>query len=246
MRISSVGVVIAVLACAGCRSREATSQPREAPSLAPTGKQESPPPPDARLLAEGCQAGEKAACEQLFAHFPELRPVKRSRAEVQALAASCDQADWTACNDLGVLYQNGLSVQQDLSRSVALYKRSCDGNLAMACFNLAGAYETGSGVAKDLAEAAHLWSKACDLGSIPSCARLGVAYAGGEGVRKDFRQAAAYYARACDGGMPVPCWNLASFYESGAGVPKSAAKAQEYYSKACNAGMLSACGASAH
>ena len=60
--------------------------------------------------------------------------------EAERLRLSCDDGNATACNDLGLLYQNGEGVTQDYTRAASLYEIACNGGYAKGCFNLGFTY----------------------------------------------------------------------------------------------------------
>src|SRR5690349_8825036 len=53
-----------------------------------------------------------------------------------ALESACNGGDSVACNDLGVSYEHGYSVQPDSQQAAALFERACEGGVADACNNL--------------------------------------------------------------------------------------------------------------
>ena len=107
-------------------------------------------------------------------------PLAGQDAEVVSQEA-CDAGDMLSCDTLGVRYETGAGVTQDLERAVGLFQRACDGGTMLGCTHLGLMYEKGAGVTPDLASAVLLYERACDGGDMPGCANLGVSYERGDG-----------------------------------------------------------------
>ena len=118
---------------------------------------------------------------------------------------ACDAGDMQACDDLGLRYESGLDVTQDLARAVSLFQRACDGELMLGCNHLGSMYRTGAGVVQDLGTAVSLYQRACDGGMMESCANLAISYERGDGVTADVATAASLYRRACEAGVTWTC-----------------------------------------
>ena len=118
---------------------------------------------------------------------------------------ACDAGDMQACDDLGLRYESGLDVTQDLTRAVSLFQRACDGELMLACNHLGSMYRTGAGVAQDLGTAVSLYQRACDGGMMESCANLAISYERGDGVTANVATAASLYRRACEASVTWTC-----------------------------------------
>ena len=84
----------------------------------------------------------------------------------------CAEADMVACNILGLLYEAGEGIPQNLARAAELYERACEGGELGGCTNLALMYQAGAGVAQDALRAASLYQRACDGGEMLGCDRL--------------------------------------------------------------------------
>ena len=71
------------------------------------------------------------------------------------------------CYSLGLLYNTGEDVPQDLARARRLLQQACDGGEMLGCFGLGLQYEAGD----DLARARSLFQQACDGGLAEACRR---------------------------------------------------------------------------
>lgn len=58
----------------------------------------------------------------------------------------CELKEGTACNNLGVLYENGRGVKQNFSKAAEYYKKGCELNFGKACNNLGVLYKKGQGI----------------------------------------------------------------------------------------------------
>jgi Sel1 repeat len=73
-----------------------------------------------------------------------------ARKHWQALA---DSGDIAAINNLGHLYENGIGVEKDFSKSFELYRRAAESGMPVGQFNLGEAYALGRGPKADNIEA---------------------------------------------------------------------------------------------
>lgn len=81
----------------------------------------------------------------------------------------CVLEDYSACNNLANLYNNGLGIRKDHHKANKLYEQACNSKEAYACHNLGNAYLYGKGVKKNYSKAKELYSKACDLDDQMAC-----------------------------------------------------------------------------
>ena len=105
-------------------------------------------------------------------------------------AARMDHAD--AAFRLGVLFDEGLGVEQDDRRALRWYRRAAQGGDQRAQFNLGRLYARGQGVTEDEAEAARWYERAARGGNTYAQYALGNLYNhGGPGLERDL--AAAWF-----------------------------------------------------
>ena len=154
----------------------------------------------------------------LAVFFVSLLPGLLAGQDAEALSQACDAGDIPSCDNLGLRYEAGLDVTQDLARAVSLFQRACDGELMLGCNHLAGMYRTGAGVTQDLGIAASLYERACDGGMMEGCANLGMSYERGDGVAQDVVTAVSLYQRACEGGVFWTCNRSGIALDPDAGV----------------------------
>lgn len=185
-------------------------------------------PASATSMAEGCVA-QAAQSDQA--------PIQEAASTQQ----TCEAGDLAACNQLGLLYLQGVRVQRDPDRAAALFRKACDGGDPAGCYHLGNAILKGEGAAKDIVQAADLFRKACEAGEMRSCTNLGGIYSEGLGVASDSRRAVQLFKRACDGRDPAGCYNLANAYRKGLGVGTDLSVALRLYKQACDGKNGEAC-----
>lgn len=100
-----------------------------------------------------------------------------------------DQGVVEAENFVGIMYEQGSGVEQDMKKAAEYYKKGDDKDHALAELNLAILYRTGFGVEKDMNKAIVLYREAADHGSADAQYALGIIYIMGRGVKKDNVQA---------------------------------------------------------
>lgn len=129
----------------------------------------------------------------------------------------CSKKNLSACYQLGLCYQGGVGVIQDIEKAIELYTIACDGNIADACNNL-GAVESNSDEYEEPeGDAAYrrFYKKACDGGSATGCYNLSNQYIMDEPKRMKL------LVKACKGGYKDACDEIhkittyQKFYPSG-------------------------------
>lgn len=116
--------------------------------------------------------------------------------------------------DLGLLYEYGDGLPQNMEKAVQLYRLAANGGNEDAQFSLGHAYETGQGgLKKDLKEAARLYELAAQKGNVQAMNSLGDAYQKGKGVKKDPAAAMQYYRKAFEKGSMTAAVLIGALYE---------------------------------
>ncbi|HTK28926.1 MAG TPA: VWA domain-containing protein [Vicinamibacterales bacterium] len=142
----------------------------------------------------------------------------RENPAVADLKRAADRGDIDAAFNLGVLYDTGRGVPQDLGRAAALYRKAAERGHVRAAYNLALLYAEGLGVRKDEVQAAAWYKKAAELGDPLSQYNLAVMFENGRGVARDYTAAMDWYSRAADNGHAGAMYNLGAMYYRGQGV----------------------------
>jgi len=61
---------------------------------------------------------------------------KGTNLEIQAMKKACERNNSTACYELGILYENGMGVEQNSTKVINYYSKACHGKLEKACHAL--------------------------------------------------------------------------------------------------------------
>ena len=144
---------------------------------------------------------------------------------IKTLEPKCKEGNLSACNDLGVSYQNAKFHE----KALLVYENACDLGYQTACANLAAAYLKARGVSKDEQKAVRIYADSCAKGGAYSCYFLGEFYR----TDGNFTDAANAYASGCDLGDVPSCVNLGGLFELGLGVAKDEKRAFNIYKNAC-------------
>jgi len=138
--------------------------------------------------------------------------------------------------DMGCQYENGITVEKNLSEAVRHYILAAEKGYAKAQCTMGFFYENGVGVARDAAEAVRYYTLAANAGHVIAQHNLGYCYAKGTGVKKDLAASLRYYILAAEAGHAASQVNLGFCYERGVGVARDAAAAVRWYTEAAEAG----------
>lgn len=85
---------------------------------------------------------------------------------------ACEGGSALECNLLGIMYEIGDGVTQDLGQAATLFQQACDGEIMQSCYRIGVMYANGTGVTQDLGQAVGFFQQACDGGETQSCSQL--------------------------------------------------------------------------
>lgn len=102
---------------------------------------------------------------------------------------AADQGYAGAQYNLGVMYDNGEGVSENVAEAAKWYRRAADQGHALAQYNLGLMHDNGEGVPENDAEAVKWYRRAAAQGRAKAQGHLGRMYALGEGVPEDDVQA---------------------------------------------------------
>lgn len=140
-----------------------------------------------------------------------------------------EQGDAEAQTSIGVMYENGIGVQQDYQQAVFWYRQAADQGYAVAQYNLGVVYGDGSGVQQDYQQAASWYRKAAEQGYAGAQHNLGIMYAKGHGVPQDYAAALSLWTPLAAQGNARAQFFLGYMYETGRGVPQDYKEAVRLY-----------------
>jgi TPR repeat protein len=210
----------------------APAEPAPAPAADIPNSNMTPVPSGATSAGTG-SGGSGSAREAFDRGLADLKSGQFAEA-FQLLTLACNGGVSRGCGNLGVMYQKGNGVNQDLGQAAVLFRKGCSGDAWGACFLLGVMYESGNGVPRDQSQAIPLYLRSCEGGDGRGCTNLGVAYNTGNGVPQNQAQASSLFHKACDTGVPRGCALLGLAYHEGAGLPKDDSQAALFARKACD------------
>ena len=180
-----------------------------------------------------------------FLCMPEITEAGKA---LQSLGAACghffqlaqerDTAE--AHHWLGIRYQTGDGVPQDLAKAVRHFEISAAAGSVDSQFSLACRHLNGEGTARSVNEGIRLLSLAADQGHPDAQNALATRYFTGNGIAQDTSRAITYFRMAADSLQRVAAYNLATCYYNGDGIQQDVALAVQYYRQAADAGLAKA------
>ena len=149
-----------------------------------------------------------------------LWQMQKDRNKADEYRAKAYQGDTKAMNNLGVCYERGTGVKENLTMAFEWYMRAAEQDDIYGCFNVGECYYHGKGVEQS-AEQAFLWYlKAAEKGDTQSQVNIANAYYLGQGVEEDHHKAFLWYREAAFQGHLLSQKNVGAAYWNGDGVDK--------------------------
>ncbi|MBQ26536.1 MAG: hypothetical protein CMH81_00110 [Nitrospiraceae bacterium] len=105
---------------------------------------------------------------------------------IQKFRQAAETGDTKAQFNLGLMYEDGNGVPQDVEVAVRWYHQAAKAGYALAQVNLGLMYEEGRGVLQDVKAAVYWYRQAAEAGYVLAQYNLGVMYANGQGVPRDY------------------------------------------------------------
>lgn len=148
---------------------------------------------DSEQFRAGVEAAERGEFERTFSLWRPLAEKGYPRAQY----------------GLGVLYERGEGVAQDVNRAIQWYRKAAQQKVWEAQVNLGLLYVAGTAVEPDYREAARWFRMAADQGIADAQVNLGNLYRQGWGVDADRQEAAKWFRRAAEQGQALGQYLLA-------------------------------------
>lgn len=136
---------------------------------------------------------------------------------------------------VGLYYQNGKGIEQDISEAITWYEKAAIKNDRDALYHLAMILIRLED--KDWASIHTLLTKAAEQDHPNAAYNLAVMYQKGDGVQMNNEQAIYWYEKAAHAGLPNAQYNLGMIYFEGKLVKKDEQKAKELWQLAANKGF---------
>ncbi len=172
----------------------------------------------------------------LFGHWKQTQDEQAMQEAVKLWLAAAEKGDAESQAVVGILYDEGLGLQQDAEKAVKWYRKAAEQDNASAQYNLALCLHLGTGTEKNESEAVVWFQRAAEQGDREAQYYLGLCHDFGYGVPQNHREAVKWYLRAAEQGEPMAQYNLAYSYELGEGVEQDREKARGWYAKAAAQG----------
>lgn len=132
-------------------------------------------------------------------------------------------------NNLGHMYENGISVIRDYKKALELYQLGIDKGCAVSINNMALMYEYGFGVIVDYKKAANLYALSAEKNYPIAMNNLATLYQRGTGVQKNSDMAIFLFKQAISCGCIISYTGLANTYRR-----LSHNHRGQYYNEICN------------
>ena len=148
------------------------------------------------------------------------------------------QENVEACYYVGLYYQNGKGVKQDIKEAVFWYEKAALKKDKDALYHLAMILIKQPD--KDYQVVAKLLEQAAAQDHRNAQYNLAVMYQKGDGVVKSEQKSLFWYEKAAAQGLPIAQYNLGMIYFQGKFVEKDEEKAKELWQKAADQGLEAA------
>lgn len=156
-------------------------------------------------------------------------------ADIAALTEAADVGDATSQVSLARLYRDGIGVEQDYAKALALYKAAALQGSDGGSLGLGILYYHGLGVEKDPMTAVAHFRRAAEQNNASALNYLGHAYQSGVGVELNLDAAIDHYRRATELGNAVSATQLGQLYFLGTKEMKpDYTQSAQFYTQALN------------
>ena len=189
-------------------------------------------------LNEKCK-NELVLSESLCKSFNAMFGSKNERnmsESVQFLEHSSNMGSGYASYILGLLYENGVTVEKDFDKAASFYLKSDEQGISHGLNRLGQCYENGLGTNVDYEKAVSFYKKAAEKGNAYALCNIGVCYLKKHGVPKDMEKAIDYFKQSAEKDNPRALCNLGIFYASGHGVERNEKMAFDLIKKSADLG----------
>ena len=157
------------------------------------------------LYRQGAELGHAVCMYNLSVTLDTMDDQPKLKAEVLSwLLRSASAGLVEAEYQIGLRYQQGKGVQQDLVASAAWFDRAARNDHAQAQLQLGGMYEKGQGVKRDLGAARHLYELSAKGGNHGGQIKYTEALANGTGGKQDLPEAYVYAQAAASTATKTP------------------------------------------
>ena len=160
-----------------------------------------------------------------FATLDELTVPVNATKKIAKLIASAKKGSAKAQYKLGMRYENGRGLKNDLRMAVSLFRISANNGYAKSQCELGFCYKNGTYVQKNYKRAVEYFELAASNGNDDAIRALGKCYERGEGVKRDPKRAFDCFRRSARLGNHNARKDLISCYRYGFGVEENKRRA---------------------
>jgi TPR repeat protein len=97
---------------------------------------------------------------------------------------------------VGVIYEYGIGIQQDLKKAVSYYRRAAEQRYVESMYHLALMYVYGRGTETQHLRGLSLFEAGCSANHAPSCHYMGIMKTYGYGTGVDYQEAALWFEKS--------------------------------------------------
>lgn len=159
---------------------------------------------------------------------------------IAGIIEAAEQGNADFQSSLGLMYEEGNGVPQDLGKAVEWYRKAADQGHADAQFLLGDMYLNGRGVSRDAQIAAAWFRKSAEQGNADSQRNLGIMHGKGLGVSQDGREALCWLRKAAEQEDATAQYLIGLLHVKGEGVPQDFREAAVWTRKAAEQGHADA------
>lgn len=131
---------------------------------------------------------------------------------IDQLILNAKAGDAEAQYNLGICYETGDCIEQDIKQALYWYQKSAEQDFALAKYALSKMYAEGNGVEKDLAKAMPMMLEAANAGVNAAIYGMGMAYQYGRYVETNLSEAMKWYQLGTEKGDSACQCNLGALY----------------------------------
>jgi len=177
----------------------------------------------------------KSACSELYKNHNIAKAFELFRAEAE-------KGNVLALHDLGKIYLNGLSGEENITKALQCFEKALQGFLALepnakrlrdyVQYRIGKMFALGYGTEQDYTNAFAWLEKSAAAGNKFAQYSLGSLYFYGNGTPQNYEKAFEYYMLSADQDNAYACYETAKMFRDGIGIERNTEQAEEYFQKA--------------
>ena len=145
------------------------------------------------------------------------------------LMVSAEQDNSSGQYYLGVMYDNGIGIDENNEEAAKWYQLSAEQGDSDAQNNLGAMYHFGEGVPQNFQKAVEWYRMSAEQGDVTGQFNLGWMYDNGKGVDQNKEEAAKWYQLSAEQNYSDAQNNLGKLYQIGEGIPQNYSEALKWF-----------------